>query len=392
MNTVSDDQYVKICQACITHLSDRFVYEKGLFRQHASMNDVRAFKRQLVLDANAASRIRSESDPHIVVGVILACLKDMQCCLFSEVYDDVMRLEVTESTEAGIGAIQSWIVNVPSPKFELIRSLCTLLVRVSSLGGNESVLQQLTSNISPYVCRPMNTQFMSIRHQSDLKRSRIVFAFMIENASSIFTKDLVPRPPNPVNSSGGKRGQSAQSKRPVVPRLIDFNRSLNNSYSYDENIGTINSYDDTSDPYRASTSESDSSAGGQNPNSWEWNMLESITQSRIEFYLRPRENLGSSSNSASGSNNIFKNISSPLDFDSEAGLWEQLLGSSGVHAGASGGRPGTPATGIWSSNTANSAGGANRKDNKSTSGGSSNAARLLRRKLVAEVKQLRAEV
>ena len=119
-STASDEQYIRVCQGCVTHLSDRFVYEKGLFRTHASMTDIRVLKRQLLVDANITSRIKSESDPHIVVGVIQCCLKEMSSCLLVDVYEEILRVDVSDSIESNIANITAWVVQIPSPKFELV--------------------------------------------------------------------------------------------------------------------------------------------------------------------------------------------------------------------------------------------------------------------------------
>ncbi len=116
----NDELCIRVCQACVGHLSDRFVYEKGLFRTLASMTDIRVLKRQLMMDSNMTSRIKSESDPHIVVGVIQSCLKEMSVCLLNEVYEDIMRIDVSDSIENNIANVASWIVQLPPLKFELV--------------------------------------------------------------------------------------------------------------------------------------------------------------------------------------------------------------------------------------------------------------------------------
>lgn len=219
-----------------------------------------------------------------------------------------------------------------------------------------------------------------------------MIAFMIEHVNLIFTKDLASRPT--VAGNGKGKSPSTAAKKPFVPRLLDFHGTLASgsfSNSFDENNcmhTSSNGYDDVEAvQQRALFGEVDGSNSNiQNSNttlnlqSWEWNVLETMTAARLDFFLRPR----------TGGNNIFHVSSSPLDLDADTKNWQRLLGQAGYGSG----RPSTPATGLWTSSSSGSSNNFNstiRKDSKASSG-SGNAARLLRRKLVAEVKHLRSEV
>lgn len=46
---------------------------------------------------------------------------------------------------------------------------------------------QLTSSVTPTICRPLTSSYMSIRHMEDLKKLRPVIAFFIENYLDLFT-------------------------------------------------------------------------------------------------------------------------------------------------------------------------------------------------------------
>lgn len=51
---------------------------------------------------------------------------------------------------------------------------------------NEASLMQLAHSISPTICRPLTSAYMSIRHMEDLKRIRPVILFLIENYDEVF--------------------------------------------------------------------------------------------------------------------------------------------------------------------------------------------------------------
>jgi len=77
-----------IAMACISYLSERFLYEKGLFRSQASLTDVRLLHTKMAQgDVNI---VRSEPDPHIVTGLLQKTLKDMSPAAFGGVYDDIL--------------------------------------------------------------------------------------------------------------------------------------------------------------------------------------------------------------------------------------------------------------------------------------------------------------
>ena len=143
-------------------------------------------------------KVRDEVDQHVIAGVLTATLKDMHSPVMIEVYNDVLNTDITEDTRLCIATIRNWIVKIPSPRFEIIKQLFLLLHKLTTprIGGiSDSNPTQLAFNLSPFICRPFNSAYMSIRHMEDLLKTRPVIAFMIENFNDIMTKDLFPRPP-----------------------------------------------------------------------------------------------------------------------------------------------------------------------------------------------------
>lgn len=65
-------------------------------------------------------------------------------------------------------------------------NLFRLLSKLASLDDNESSLLQLSFTVSPTICRPTTSAYMSIRHLEDLKKIRPVMSFIIENYDDIF--------------------------------------------------------------------------------------------------------------------------------------------------------------------------------------------------------------
>ena len=106
-----------------------------------------------------------------------------------------------------------------------LKAFVFLLHRVVSVRGSDCSFEQMGFNLAPIMCKPRESAYMSIRHQVDLRRIRPVLTFLIENASSIFTRELKPRPvPAAVvapsknagipakSSEGSKRGASSRAE------------------------------------------------------------------------------------------------------------------------------------------------------------------------------------
>ena len=121
----TEDQYIQVCHSCIAQINERFIYEKSLFRNQSPAIETRNLKVQLLAESSASVRLKSESDPSIITGVLILCLREMPLCLFHEVYEDVVRLDVTDEVDACKASIGSWIVNIPPIRFELVRNIST---------------------------------------------------------------------------------------------------------------------------------------------------------------------------------------------------------------------------------------------------------------------------
>lgn len=74
-----------------------------------------------------ASRVRNESDPHIVTGVLQKTLKELSPSPLFEVYEDILSTEISEDSVHSRILVQNWLVKLPQDRFELVRR--TLLCR-----------------------------------------------------------------------------------------------------------------------------------------------------------------------------------------------------------------------------------------------------------------------
>ena len=174
--------------------------------------------------------MREELDPHVVIGVMLNALKSMARSPLFEVYtlihetgknaknslcfhfiyylittssfiDDT--LEINEDYVQSKAFVCGWLVQMSQERLELARAVLGLCARIVSSSGHDGVLAEaLAYTLSPYLSRPADSAFLSLRHKEHLCKARPVIAFLIVNFSDIFSVDLrarkvlvVPTPP-----------------------------------------------------------------------------------------------------------------------------------------------------------------------------------------------------
>ena len=87
-NSSGEQPSIAIAIGCIAYLNERFLYEKGLFRSSASLTDVRLLHTKMM--QGDVNKVRSETDPHVVTGLLQKTLKDMSPAAFAGVYEDIL--------------------------------------------------------------------------------------------------------------------------------------------------------------------------------------------------------------------------------------------------------------------------------------------------------------
>jgi hypothetical protein len=166
--------------------------------------------------------------------------------------------------------------------------------------------------VSPYVCKPEKSAFMSIRHMDDLRRIRPIIAFIVERCLDIFTKDLKPLPkliPADNGSSKLLRMQSkdsssafymasdakdspvvstSSSRKVMLPTLLVSADST--SLSRDSSTSSVSSFTMSSalseDTSLSQNPELPRSLSSLNITRWEMKILENIVQHISTSYLK----------------------------------------------------------------------------------------------------------
>ena len=72
----------------------------------------------LSTNIGGVGRVRNESDPHVVTGVLQKTLKELSPSPFYEVYEDILATEINEDSTHERQVVQSWLVKLPQDRFE----------------------------------------------------------------------------------------------------------------------------------------------------------------------------------------------------------------------------------------------------------------------------------
>ena len=75
----------------------------------------------LSTNIGGVGRVRNESDPHVVTGVLQKTLKELSPSPFYEVYEDILATEINEDSTHERQVVQSWLVKLPQDRFEQVR-------------------------------------------------------------------------------------------------------------------------------------------------------------------------------------------------------------------------------------------------------------------------------
>lgn len=170
---------LEVAEQCVGYLSNLQSYEK-LPHSQVSLNDIRHLYAQM------RGKIPPKIiDPVLISGVLQSSLKDLQPCLLHPIYEDLMifdNFDEKEDIANVIVYIRNILMKLPQRQFVLFMQLCNVLCKSSS----HSSYAQLAANMTPYICRPSQGAFMSIRHMDDLRRIRPSIQSILENYFEIF--------------------------------------------------------------------------------------------------------------------------------------------------------------------------------------------------------------
>eukprot|EP01038_Epipyxis_sp_PR26KG_P008715 gene8715-11776_t len=188
------DINLEIARICTNYLYEKASHEKGLFKSTMSISDIRKGQTQISNSLNKTNR-SDDFDPFLVAEVLILTLRELKIPLLHEVYNDIVNTDVSDADPSICKpSIQSWIVKIPESKYKLVASLFRMLSKLSRQDDNDATITHLTYTISPPICRPITSAYMSIRHAEDLKKIRPVVKFLLE-----FYDDIFSNLPSPIN-------------------------------------------------------------------------------------------------------------------------------------------------------------------------------------------------
>eukprot|EP00600_Ochromonadales_sp_CCMP1393_P007004 CAMPEP_0174958510 /NCGR_PEP_ID=MMETSP0004_2-20121128/2664_1 /TAXON_ID=420556 /ORGANISM="Ochromonas sp., Strain CCMP1393" /LENGTH=952 /DNA_ID=CAMNT_0016206731 /DNA_START=63 /DNA_END=2920 /DNA_ORIENTATION=+ len=274
----TDPQLLEACRLCVTYLSEKYPTEPGLFRSSVAQTDVRVLQTQII--ETGYSKFRDDPDPHLVAEVLQTSLKNLALPLLHDVYQDIANTDLDDDDfELSEQSIQEWMVKLPEAKFELTSSLFRMLSQLAAVDESDSSLVQLAYSVSPTICRPTNSAYMSIRHMEDLRKIRPVVSFILENYEEVFTEDLKPVPVDQREVMEGAIGSTGSGKMKGVGNLMgsfattldkaDDITSLMSTSMVIDNSNSSNS-NNGEEELKASMDQGDASAGGAQSSAQAW--------------------------------------------------------------------------------------------------------------------------
>lgn len=77
----------------------------------------------LLMNLGDFARARDYTDPHVLTGVLTTSLQQIPDSLLSEVYDEVVSMDITEDYSQCRVLITSWLVKLSLKRFELVSNV-----------------------------------------------------------------------------------------------------------------------------------------------------------------------------------------------------------------------------------------------------------------------------
>jgi RhoGAP domain len=120
---------MNVVSACISHISsDKYMYERNLFRATASLTEVRQLRNTLYQQGSGGLlQSLSMAPVSLVVGVLTSSLQSMPVPLFHDVYDNIVAMDITEDYSQCKSLICSWLVQLHAREFEMVSEKAHLI-------------------------------------------------------------------------------------------------------------------------------------------------------------------------------------------------------------------------------------------------------------------------
>ena len=263
---------LEVAEQCVSYLSNLQSYEK-LPHSQVSMNDIRQLYAQM------RGKIQPKNiDPILISGVLQSSLKDLKPCLLHPIYDELMIFENFDEKEDLSNIliyVRDLLSKLPQRHFILFMQLCHVLCKSSS----HSSYAQLAANMTPYICRPSQGAFMSIRHMDDLRRIRPSIQFILENYLDIFD-----------NLSSNESKSLSYASSPIEPSHPPSSQLLSPSTTH---LKKKTDHSEINLDHRTHINESISKTNRSHDyESIEWKILEALVSIKVKAFLNvPKDSI-----------------------------------------------------------------------------------------------------
>lgn len=242
----SNSQFIQVCIASCQYLQEKFIHERNLFISSPS-SQIQV--RQLVAHVQSGEhfKMRDETDPHVIAGAILHTLQNMPSPIFCDVLQLIMETELTSDSALRKESVVFLLQHIPQVKLDLLSTLVALLARIASIADDSSQQRNATDNksdmagalslsISPFLCRPADTAFMSLRHKEYIPKVRALLNFLINTPAILL--NVRSTKVNSVNSSINRFRKESKDVMKLTSTLKSEPKVLNSltSIGYNEEL------------------------------------------------------------------------------------------------------------------------------------------------------------
>jgi len=134
MSKHTDEQLLAVSSSCAAYLGEKFVYERGLFQGiPPTQMMIRSLANRMV--QGSMGTLREESDPHIVVGVMLYALKSLRFCLFHEADTLLQGIEITEDYHGVKRSIGHMLVQLSQNRLHALALVLELVSKIFTINS-----------------------------------------------------------------------------------------------------------------------------------------------------------------------------------------------------------------------------------------------------------------
>lgn len=137
-----------------------------------------------LIAGNQAVDLTEVEDAHVVANLLLHQLRIMTPPLIN--YESIGNCCDLENPQAFIAVAREAIGKMTPEQFSALKHLINLIVDVANLGEDGPNTATITNTVAPYLCRPENSEYLSIRHKNSIPSVQQFVGRLTELRTEVF--------------------------------------------------------------------------------------------------------------------------------------------------------------------------------------------------------------